>query len=103
MLSLAASLCASEAPVAPAPRIAMKDIGVDYSTGMNTSSPAPDGALAKKIALVTGGSRGIGYAIAELLTAQGATAVITGRAAADLELARQRLGGQTLALDADVR
>jgi 3-oxoacyl-[acyl-carrier protein] reductase len=81
----------------------MKDIGVDYSTGMNTSSPAPDGALAKKIALVTGGSRGIGYAIAQLLTAQGATAVITGRAAADLELARQRLGGQTLALDADVR
>jgi 3-oxoacyl-[acyl-carrier protein] reductase len=81
----------------------MKDIGVDYSTEMNTSSPARAGGVAGKVALVTGGSRGIGYAIAEALTAQGMTAVITGRNAKDLEHARQQLGGQTLALTADTR
>jgi NAD(P)-dependent dehydrogenase (short-subunit alcohol dehydrogenase family) len=80
----------------------MKDIGVDYSTGMNTPSPVRD-ALAKKIALVTGGSRGIGFAIAEALTAHGATVVITGRTSRDLEAARLKLGGQTLAVEADVR
>ena len=69
---------------------------------MATTSPVRD-ALAKKIALVTGGSRGIGFAIAEALTAHGATAVITGRNSRDLEEARLKLGGQTLAVEADVR
>ena len=53
----AASLCASAPPRAPAPRIAMKDIGVDYSTEMNTGSPTGAGSLEGKVALVTGGSR----------------------------------------------
>ena len=66
-------------------------------------SPARDGALAKTVALVTGGSRGIGYAIAASLTALGATVVVTGRREPDLEQARARLGGQTLAVVADVR
>ena len=66
-------------------------------------SPARDGALAKTVALVTGGSRGIGYAIAASLTALGATVVVTGRREPDLEQARERLGGQTLAVVADVR
>ena len=70
---------------------------------MSTTSPTAGAALAKKVALVTGGSRGIGYAIAETLTAQGATAAITGRNADDLERARRRLGGGTLAIEADVR
>jgi 3-oxoacyl-[acyl-carrier protein] reductase len=70
---------------------------------MSTTSPTRERALAGKVTLVTGGSRGIGYAIAEGLTAQGATAVITGRNTKDLETARQRLGGATLAVAADVR
>jgi len=70
---------------------------------MTTPSPVRDDALAKKIAMVTGGSRGIGFAIAEALTAHGATAVITGRNSKDLDAARQKLGGQTLAVEADVR
>jgi hypothetical protein len=102
MRSIDASRQASAPPTAPAPTIAMKDIGVDYSTEMTTTSPVRD-ALAKKIALVTGGSRGIGFAIAEALTAHGATAVITGRTGRDLEEARLKLGGQTLAVEADVR
>ena len=70
---------------------------------MQTTSPTGASVLAKKVALVTGGSRGIGYAIAEALTAKGATAVITGRTTRDLDGAVQRLGGQTLAVQADAR
>jgi NAD(P)-dependent dehydrogenase (short-subunit alcohol dehydrogenase family) len=45
-----------------------------------------------RIALVTGGSRGIGYAIAEALVARGSTVVITGRDEARLTAARDSLG-----------
>jgi len=58
---------------------------------------------ALRAALVTGGSRGIGFAIAEALTASGAAVAIAGRDASTLETARQKLGGQTLALRADVQ
>ena len=70
---------------------------------MNATSPTRDAALGGRVAIVTGGSRGIGYGIAQALTAAGATAVITGRDARDLEAARQQLGGQTLAVPADAR
>jgi 3-oxoacyl-[acyl-carrier protein] reductase len=83
--------------------MAMNDIGVDYSTDMNDSSPTEEGALAGKVALVTGGSRGIGYAVAAALTAHGVTAAITGRNAGDLERAKASIGGSTLAVRADVR
>jgi NAD(P)-dependent dehydrogenase (short-subunit alcohol dehydrogenase family) len=56
-----------------------------------------------KVALVTGGSRGIGWAIAEALVRTGADVAITGRDERQLETARQRLGGRTLAVRADVR
>ncbi|HSK08883.1 MAG TPA: SDR family NAD(P)-dependent oxidoreductase, partial [Vicinamibacterales bacterium] len=70
---------------------------------MNNSSPTGDAALSGRIALVTGGSRGIGFAIARTLTAHGATTVITGRHAADLDRARAALGGGTAAIAADLR
>ena len=50
------------------------------------------GKLENRTALVTGGSRGIGYAIAEALVAEGANVMITGRTAETLESARARLG-----------
>ena len=70
---------------------------------MASSSPTHEAALANRIALVTGGSRGIGFAIAQALTAHGAIAVVTGRNAGDLERARTQLGGEALAIEADVR
>jgi 3-oxoacyl-[acyl-carrier protein] reductase len=58
----------------------MKPIGVSYSNGMSTTSPTlPSRELESIVAVVTGGSRGIGFAIAEGLVSKGARVVITGR------------------------
>jgi NAD(P)-dependent dehydrogenase (short-subunit alcohol dehydrogenase family) len=80
----------------------MKDIGVDYSTEMNTGAPttAPLQGLA---ALVTGGSRGIGFAIAKALVDGGASVVITGRDRSDLDRAQAELGGSAFGVVADAR
>ena len=64
-------------------------------------------SLNGKVAIVTGGSRGIGLAIAGALAAEGARVSITGRSAAYLSAARtliEQAGPGTLeALQADVR
>ena len=59
--------------------------------------------LAGKVAIVTGGARGIGYAIASALAANSASVVLVGRnmntleqSAADLT---QKTGSQVLAVD----
>ena len=72
----------------------MKDIGVDYSTDDDDWLTAA--ALDGKVALITGGSKGIGFAIAETLVSRGARVMITGRNAADLERAQSRLGPDAL-------
>jgi 3-oxoacyl-[acyl-carrier protein] reductase len=60
--------------------------------------------LAGRVAMVTGGSRGIGLAIARLLAEDGASVVVSGRDGARLEAAARDLeaaGGAVLALVAD--
>ncbi len=56
--------------------------------------PSHDAAfsLSDRVAVVTGGSRGIGFAIAHKLAAMGATVVITGRDKGHLEKAAAELG-----------
>ncbi|PJF46147.1 MAG: hypothetical protein CUN48_15280, partial [Candidatus Thermofonsia Clade 3 bacterium] len=66
---------------------------------------SPD-ALAGRVALITGGSSGIGLGIAEAFAELGATIVITGRKPEKLAEAEHRLaatGARLLALAADVR
>jgi NAD(P)-dependent dehydrogenase (short-subunit alcohol dehydrogenase family) len=70
---------------------------------MAITSPTGAGPLSGKVALVTGGSRGIGYAIAAALVGQGARAVITGRNAEVLEKAQAALGDGAWSVQADVR
>ena len=60
-----------------------------------------------QVAIITGGSRGIGYAIAAALAAEGCSVVITGRSAATLAASAKKLeqagAGQVLREVCDVR
>lgn len=58
--------------------------------------------LNQKVAVVTGGSSGIGFAIARRLLAEGATVVITGRRQQALDDAVASLGGASVGIAADV-
>lgn len=60
------------------------------------------GKLDSKIAVVTGGSSGIGFAIAERFIAEGAKVYITGRRTAELEAAVHKLGDKAKAFQSDV-
>ena len=70
---------------------------------MNPTPPSRGRALSGKVALITGGSRGIGFAIAAAVIAEGGRAVITGRTKESLDEAGDRLGPDALAVEADVR
>ena len=51
------------------------------------------GSLTNKVAIVTGGSRGIGSCVARAFLAEGLQVSITGRRADDLARAREKLEG----------
>jgi len=59
------------------------------------------GKLNGKVALITGGTTGIGLATAKLFQQEGAQVVVTGRSAASLDAAQKELGTGALAIQAD--
>jgi NAD(P)-dependent dehydrogenase (short-subunit alcohol dehydrogenase family) len=58
--------------------------------------------LVGKIALVTGGTSGLGLAAAKRFVAEGAKVVVMGRRAAELEAAVKELGGSAIGVRGDV-
>lgn len=58
--------------------------------------------LAGKVALVTGGSTGIGLATAQEFAAQGATVFVTGRRQAELDAAVALIGDKAVGIQGDV-
>ena len=61
------------------------------------------GKLTGKIALVTGGNSGIGYATAKEFRFQGAQVIISGRNSQAIQEAALNLGADVLGIEADVR
>jgi NAD(P)-dependent dehydrogenase (short-subunit alcohol dehydrogenase family) len=57
--------------------------------------------MADKVALVVGGAKGIGLAVAKRLAVEGAAVVITGRAAHEVDLAVEEIGHGATGLAAD--
>ena len=55
-----------------------------------------------KIALITGGTTGLGFATAQRFLSEGAEVIITGRRQAELDSAVKRLGGNVLGVQGDV-
>ncbi len=65
----------------------------------------PGGSLAGKVAIVTGGSRGIGRFIAQRLAREGTSVVIAGRTLGDLKATAEEIsgnGGKVIAVQTDV-
>ncbi|NKZ00024.1 SDR family oxidoreductase [Nocardiopsis alborubida] len=60
------------------------------------------GEYSGKNVVITGGGSGMGFAIAKLLVDGGARVVITGRSQATLDAARERIGGNAVAVRGDV-
>src|SRR3954469_19978259 len=69
---------------------------------MSDGCPIMAPKLAGKIALVTGGTSGLGLATAKRFVAEGAQVVVTGRRPAELDAAVKELGGSAIGVRGDV-
>ena len=64
--------------------------------------PQPLGKLQGKVAVITGGTAGIGLAVAKLLVRVGAYVLITGRRQKELDEAVKAVGSNVIGVQGDV-
>ena len=75
---------------------------IQQNTGAYSQYRGSPMKLANKVAWITGGNSGIGFATARLFVTEGARVAITGRNPKTLQAAAKELGDNVLALQADV-
>lgn len=80
-----------------------KESRYDVDGSGTAEDAAPDWSLGGRVALVTGGSAGIGFAIARALGRAGAKVVVTSRRKEAVDEAAAALGGEAYGLACDVR
>lgn len=85
----------------------MSQLTSSQSSSLSTSHSSLSSSLARaftgKVALVTGGTTGIGLAAARLLHAEGAKVIVTGQNPTTLEAARRELPDEVVVFRADAR
>jgi NAD(P)-dependent dehydrogenase (short-subunit alcohol dehydrogenase family) len=69
------------------------------SSAATFGTPGPHAPLAGKVALVTGGGRGIGAACARSLAGSGAKVIVCGRTQAELDAVATEIGGTAITCD----
>lgn len=70
---------------------------------MSALSPVAEFDVSGRVVLITGGADGIGLALARELKSRGASIAIVDRNTENLQKAAMELGGEVMALEADVR
>ncbi len=74
-----------------------------YHTSVEVKVSAPTGVLKNRNILITGGGRGLGFAIAEKCISEGAHVILTGRREETLRKASEKLGPDCRYLVYDIR
>lgn len=74
---------------------------IAFSQGRRSSGAISSGRLGGKIALITGGTTGIGFATAQLFQKEGAQVIVTGHNPRTLEDAQKALGLDALVVSSD--
>jgi len=68
---------------------------------MQTLTGISDGKLSGKVAVITGGTTGIGLATAKLFINEGARVIVTGRTSATIKAAQAELGDNAIVIHSD--
>jgi NAD(P)-dependent dehydrogenase (short-subunit alcohol dehydrogenase family) len=74
---------------------------IAFSQGWRSSGGISSGRLSGKIALITGGTTGIGFATAQLFQQEGAQVIVTGHNPKTVEDAQKALGPNALVVTSD--
>jgi NAD(P)-dependent dehydrogenase (short-subunit alcohol dehydrogenase family) len=77
-------------------------MSLDMKKNMQTLSGSPAGKLHGKVAVITGGTEGIGFASAQLFVKEGAFVFITGRRQKELDEAVKVIGSNVHGVQGDV-